>query len=122
MVRTEKIRAIEAKYYGRVARTYVIGPAADASDEAFTMAHGRFLRTALDEYAAAAKSGKHTKDQGWISTLRYARIPDDRAVEWAERLADLAQEFTGEARDGETKYGLVIALYPTDRPHLEDKQ
>ncbi|MDX1467787.1 MAG: winged helix-turn-helix domain-containing protein [Acidimicrobiia bacterium] len=120
VVRTKMIRAIEAKYYGRTARTYVIAPATD-DDESLAMAPGYFFRTALSEYEDAVRRGHHSEEQGWLSTLRYARIPDGRAVEWASRLAELAQEFTGETRGGETTYGLVLGLYPTDRPHLEDK-
>ena len=122
LVRTEKVRAIEAKYYGRTARTYIIGPPGDKVDGSYSMAPGHFLQTALSEYVAAANSGNYSGDQGWISTLRYARIPDDRAVEWAQRLGELAQEFTGAERGGETTYGLVLGIYPTDRPHLEDKE
>ena len=57
---------------------------------------------------------------GTLSTLRYARIPDSRANEWVERLANLALEFSAEARGGETTFGLLLAMYPTDRPHLPD--
>ena len=115
------VRAIEAKYYGRVARTYVIAPRGSGKDD-LAMAPGQFFRIALNEYETAAKATDKTEAQGWLSTLRYARIPDDRAVEWAQRLASLAQEFTGSERGGETTYGLVLGLYPTDRPHLEDKK
>ena len=121
LVRTEKIRAIEAKYYGRTARTYVIAPAGD-EDGSYEMAPGHFFRTALSEYEDAVRRGEHNEGQGWLSTLRHARIPDERAVEWAARLTELAQEFTGETRGGETTYGLLLGLYPTDRPHLEDKK
>jgi hypothetical protein len=55
-----------------------------------------------------------------ISTLRYARIPNERAREWALRMGELSQEFVSEARGGETTFGLLVALYPTDRPHLPD--
>jgi hypothetical protein len=55
-----------------------------------------------------------------LSTLRHARIPDERAAEWAGRLEDLAQDFTAEGRGGETTYGLLVAMYPTRRPHLPD--
>jgi hypothetical protein len=55
-----------------------------------------------------------------MSTLRYARIPDDRASEWLLRLGELTQEFVSETRAGETTYGLLVAFYPTKRPHLPD--
>jgi hypothetical protein len=34
----------------------------------------------------------------------------------------LAEEFTTEKRGGETTFGLLLAMYPTDRPHLPDHE
>lgn len=114
VVRTEKVRAIEAKYYGRTARTYLLTGRPDGDVE---MAPNSFLSQAA---AAYAKAGSLGAEVGPLSTLRHARIPDSRAAEWVERLTDLVSEFTAEARGGDTTYGLLIALYPTDRPHLPD--
>ncbi len=114
VVRTKMVRAIEAKYYGRVARTYWL---TDKDDIGFGLSPDHFLQSAAVEFA-------HVDDPsvGTLSTLRYARIPDDRADEWVARLIDLVHEFTEEERGGETTYGLLIALYPTDRPHLPDTE
>ncbi len=119
VVRTKKVRAIEAKYYGRTARTYLLTPNIDVDID---VAPDYFLTTASSEFSKAAQN--HTKgiETAMISTLRYARIPNDRAKEWALRLADLAQEFTTEPRAGDTSYGMLVALYPTDRPHLPDEK
>jgi DNA-binding transcriptional ArsR family regulator len=114
VVRTKMVRAIEAKYYGRVARTYYL---ADKSDVGFELAPDHFLQSAASEFARV-----EDPSTGTLSTLRYARIPDDRAEEWVERLVDLAHEFTAEARGGETTYGLLLAMYPTERPHLPDEE
>ena len=113
IVRTEMVRAIEAKYYGRVARTYAL---VDKADVGFELAPDHFLQSAAVEFAKV-----EDQSTGTLSTLRYARIPDERADEWVERLIDLAHEFTAEARGGETTYGLLFAIYPTDRPHLPDR-
>lgn len=112
VVRTKMVRAIEAKYYGRVARTYYL---ADEIDAGFEIAPDHFLQSAAVEFARVEEA-----PSGILSTLRYARIPDERADEWVERLTELAQEFTAEERGGETTYGLLLAMYPTDRPHLPD--
>lgn len=112
VVRTEMVRAIQAKYYGRTARTYVLD---DWDDIGFKLAPDHFLTAAAAEFAKAPKT-----EMGNVSTLRYARIPEDRADEWVERLMELAVEFTEEARGGETTFGLLVAMYPTDRPHLPD--
>ena len=114
IVRTEMVRAIEAKYYGRTARTYMLGDKADAG---FDLAPDHFLTAAAAAYAQADEDAPVPP----LSTLRYARIPDDRAGEWLDRLMDLVHEFTAEPRGGETTYGLLVAMYPTDRPHLPDQ-
>ena len=113
VVRTRKVRAIEAKYYGRTARTYLL----DQPGPGFDMAPDHFLTTAAAEFA------DFNEESGVLplSTLRYARVPDDRAAEWMGRLAELTQEFTAERRGGEITYGLLVAMYPTKRPHLPDK-
>lgn len=112
VVRTEMVRAIEAKYYGRAARVYYL---TDKPGAGIGLAPDHFLQSAAVEFAQVEDASV-----GTLSTLRYARIPDSRADEWVERLADLAFEFSAEARDGETTFGLLLAMYPTDRPHLPD--
>jgi len=117
VVRTKKVRAIEAKYYGRVARTFLL--TSKVSDIDVGISPDYFLTSAAADYANAT----HTYEDGMpmISTLRYARIPEARAHEWVFRLGELAQEFVADVRDGETTYGMLVAFYPTDRPHLPDK-
>lgn len=112
VVRTEMVRAIEAKYYGRTARTYLIG---HGPDTGFDIAPDHFLTTAAAEFVEVQRD---EDTYGSISTLRHARIPEDRAEEWVERLSRLAEEFVSQPRGGETTYGLLIAIYPTRRPHL----
>lgn len=114
VVRTKKVRAIEAKYYGRTARTYLLTDKPDGID----MAPDSFLTKAVSAYNKAASLDSSV---GPMSTLRHARIPDSRAEEWAERLATLVSDFTAEERGGDTTYGLLVAFYPTDRPHLPDE-
>lgn len=113
VVRTKMVRAIEAKYYGRTALTYLI---ADTTDAGIDLAPDHFLQTAATEFS------KVEEGPVGISTLRHVRIPDERAEEWQERLTELAQEFAAETRGGETTYGFLLAFYPTDRPHLPDPE
>lgn len=115
LVRTKKVRAVEAKYYGRTARTYLLG---DPTVEGIEMAPDHFLTRAAAEFSACDPEA----GSGPLSTLRYARIPDARAAEWAERLMGLVREFTAEPRGGDTTYGLLVAWYPTKRPHLPDPE
>lgn len=115
VVRTKKVRAIEAKYYGRTARTFVFSSRIEGDVE---VSPDYFLTSAAADYAKAT----HDQDEEvpMISTLRYVRIPEKRAEEWVLRLGELAQEFVSEERGGEVTYGLLLAFYPTDRPHLPD--
>jgi DNA-binding transcriptional ArsR family regulator len=116
VVRTKKVRAIEAKYYGRTARTYLLGPA----EKDVEISPDYFLASAAAEYGVAASSVADVEHASIMSTLRYARIPDARAEEWLFRLGELAQEFVSEKRGGKTTFALLMAFYPTDRPHLPD--
>ncbi len=116
VVRTKKVRAIEAKYYGRTARTYLLSATKEKVTE---VSPDYFLTSAAAEFARATEFLSE-QERSIMSTLRYARIPAARADEWVLRLGELAQEFVSEKRGGDTTYGLLLALYPTERPHLPD--
>ncbi|MGI9644908.1 MAG: ArsR/SmtB family transcription factor [Ilumatobacteraceae bacterium] len=111
VVRTRKVRAIEERFYGRVARTIVIG---DSHLPDGTQPRG-FLAVAQSELAVDDPAQMH-------STLRHARIPTERAQEFFERIAALADEFTRLPREGETVYGFVAAVYRTDQPTLPEAE
>ncbi|MGI9609342.1 MAG: ArsR/SmtB family transcription factor, partial [Acidimicrobiia bacterium] len=93
IVRTKKVRAIEAKYYGRVARTYLLSP---SPDEDISLSPDYFLTTGATEFAAAAMKHRGDNKAAILSTLRYVRIPNERAKEWGMRLGELVQEFTAD--------------------------
>ncbi len=104
VVRTRRVRAIDERFYGRTGRTIVIaGPTSKAP-----MTKG-FLLT------AASEAG--TSDEV-LATLRHARIPSDQAEAFFERVAALADEFTRLGRGGDTVFGFVAGIYPTDHPTL----
>ncbi|MGB7859921.1 MAG: winged helix-turn-helix domain-containing protein [Acidimicrobiia bacterium] len=117
VVRTKKVRAIEAKYYGRTARTFLLG---GVMNQDTSVAPEFFLTAAASEYANAASSIGEKGDDTPLSTLRYARIPESRAREWSKRLIELTEEFAGEERGGDTTYALVVGFYPTAKPRLPD--
>lgn len=119
VVRTKKVRAIEAKYYGRTARTFLLTSKFDVDLE---LSPDYFLTSAAAEFAKASHDHEADGASPMMSTLRYARIPEERAAEWAMRLGELTQEFAAEPRSGEVTYGLLAALYPTGRPHLPDSE
>ncbi len=118
VVRTKKVRAIEAKYYGRVARTFLLTSRVKDIDVGISPDY--FLTSAAADYANAAHT--HDDEIAMMSSLRFARIPEERAREWVMRLGELTQEFVAEERNGETTFGMLVAFYPTDRPHLPDRE
>jgi len=102
VVRTQKVRAIEERYYGRVARTIVYD-------------HGPGEIPFLQDVVADVDLTRAGEDVTSTYTFRHARIARDRADEYAARLQELALEFIAEPRDGDVEYGMYLALFPTNR-------
>ena len=108
VVRTERVRALEAKYYGRTARVFIYHREHEAIGQ-----EARLLSATL------AALGRVPDDAPVMTAnQRYARIPAERAGEWQHRMQDLLMEFAAEPAAGDITYALVFALYPTDRPPL----
>lgn len=110
VVRRRKVRAMVEKYYGRTGRTVIYGGLPDGADKAF------MLRRALDEIVFV--EGEPLP----MFTTRRARIPEARAVEFAERVKELAAEFIELPRAGDRVYGFVAGVYPTDVPALAEER
>ncbi len=108
VVRTKRVRALEAKYYGRTARIFVYDRQHEAVGD-----EQRLLSRAAAEIAQVPAEGTVM-----TANVRYARIPQDRAVEWKHRLEELLMEFTAEQPSGDSTYALLFGLYPTRRPPL----
>ena len=121
VVRTKRVRALEAKYYGRTARVFLYRHEHDAVGEP-----QRLLGQAAAEIAqvpAIDESATRADDdpQGPLTAnRRYARIPAERAMEWARRMNDLMVEFSREPAAGDVTYALVFGLYPTGRAPLTE--
>jgi DNA-binding transcriptional ArsR family regulator len=113
VVRTQKVRAIEERYYGRVARTIYIGALSSAEDIA--------LVANLDGLATAYGESRRAKEIDDLRcTLAHARIPrEDVRAFWAEVQA-VARRFAQIPRGGDQVYGFVAGLYPTDAPTLPE--
>jgi DNA-binding transcriptional ArsR family regulator len=111
VVRTRRVRAIDERYYGRVARTYYVGVLSRAED--------RKVVSAMNGIAAAAaeSAAAHAADE-LRCTLVHARIPiEEVRAFWAEVQA-VARRFAQIPRSGDQVYGFVAGLYPTDAPTL----
>ena len=111
VVRTRQVRAVEERFYGRTALTFVMprrpGELPFLREVAAEMDHER-----LSEIEA----GDDALDDRWgLATYRHARIPHDRVAEYTRRLDELALEFVDEPRDGDVEFGLYLALFPTNR-------
>lgn len=115
VVRTRRVRALEAKYYGRTARLFLFG---DHGDVGHYMA--RDLRIAAEEVSESVASNQ-ASDLPMSVGVRYARIPVERAAEWRERVQELLTEFTQMPRGGTVTFGLVAGLFPTTRQRLPDQ-
>ena len=111
VVRTRQVRAITEKYYGRLARTYAF----PHLDEGGTEDHG-FLAEVIQEMREAVEGEAH------FFTLRHARIPEDRAEEFGAEMLRIAEKFAAMERGGDTVYGFLTGIYPTDRPSLREEE
>ncbi|NNG37261.1 ArsR/SmtB family transcription factor [Nakamurella aerolata] len=108
VVRTRKVRAIDERWYGRVARTFYVGK---ISAEQLPLVPN-YLPTAAAESVAA-----HRNDQ-LRALLRYAHIPEDQAEPFWRKMIALFAEFSALPRTGERSYALVAGLYPTEHVTL----
>ncbi len=110
VVRTRKVRAMTEKYYGRTGRTIIFaGP--PGSKDPFQV---------FQEVMAEAVIVEGEPLPMW--TVRHIRIPQERAVEFTERIIELGEEFIGLPRSGDTVYALLAGIYPTTQPALPDEE
>jgi len=113
VVRTRRVRAIDERYYGRTARTFYVGVVNRPGEDPTTV-HANALAVAAAESVPA-----HEVDD-LRTILRHARIPGEQAAEFWERVLELSRDFAKLPRGGNTVYGFVAGLYPTDFPSLPD--
>ena len=113
VVRTRRVRAIEERYYGRVARTLYIGALHRPEDKQVVAAINGLAEAAAESAAA------HAADQ-LRCTLVHARIPVGEVRAFWAQVQDLARRFAQIPRAGDQVYGFAAGLYPTDAPTLAD--
>ncbi len=113
VVRTRRVRAIEERYYGRVARTYYVGVLNRPEDKKVVAAINGLAQ------AAAEAAPAHAADD-LRCLLVHARIPvEEVRAFWAE-VQEVARRFAQIPRSGDQSYGFVAGLYPTDAPTLPE--
>jgi DNA-binding transcriptional ArsR family regulator len=110
VVRTRKVRAVTEAFYGRTGRTV------HAVEVGGDHPMGSMLAESLAEQIPPRP------DDGGGFTMRHARISAERANEFAERVTELALEFTRLPREGEVVYGFIAGVYPTEREMLPPRE
>ena len=113
VVRTRRVRAIEERYYGRVARTLYIGALHRPEDKQVVSAINGLAE------AAAEAAPAHAADD-LRCTLLHARIPIEEVRNFWAQVQELARQFAQIPRSGDQVYGFAAGLYPTDAPTLPD--
>jgi DNA-binding transcriptional ArsR family regulator len=113
VVRTRRVRAIDERYYGRVARTFYVGVLNRPEDK-----HVAAAINGLAE-AAAESAPAHAADE-LRCLLVHARIPIDEVRNFWAQVQEVARRFSQIPRSGDQAYGFVAGLYPTDAPTLPE--
>jgi DNA-binding transcriptional ArsR family regulator len=113
VVRTRRVRAIEERYYGRVARTLYIGVLNRPEDKRVVAAINGLAE------AAAESASAHAADE-LRCLLVHVRIPVEEVRNFWAQVQELARRFAQIPRSGDHVYGFVAGLYPTDAPTLPD--
>jgi DNA-binding transcriptional ArsR family regulator len=111
VVRTRRVRAIEERFYGRTARMFYVSVERTAEGEDMP-------RDFNDFEVAAGESADAFRDGKLWGFIRHARVSEEQASEFWERMAELVAEFDRLPRSGETMYGFAVGVYPTDQPTL----
>jgi DNA-binding transcriptional ArsR family regulator len=111
VVRTRRVRAIEERFYGRTARMFYV--AVEQSPE------GEQMPRDFNDFEVAARESADAFLNGKLwGFIRHARITEEQASEFWERMAELVAEFDRLPRAGATMYGFAVGVYPTDQPTL----
>ncbi len=113
VVRTRRVRAIDERYYGRIARTLYIGVLSSPEDKRVVAAINGLAK------AAAEAAPAHAADD-LRCTLVHARIPIEEVRAFWAQVQELARRFAQIPRSGDQVYGFTAGLYPTDAPTLPD--
>jgi len=115
VVRTRRVRAIEERYYGRLARTYYIGVLERPEDKQVVVAINGLAEAAAE--AAAANAADELR-----CLLVRARIPVNEVRNFWAEVQEVARRFAQIPRAGDQVYGFAAGLYPTDAPTLPDAE
>lgn len=120
VVRTEKVRALEAKYWGRTARVFYYHRVDAAIGEAQRLLERSAAEVGRLE-AAALAAGQDV--EGILDVNRRdVRVPVERVAEFRDRLVALLAEFAAQPRAGDTAYAMVYGLFPSSLTPLPARE
>jgi|SRR5215203_856643 len=115
VVRTRKVRAIEERFFGRTARMFYV--ALEQAPE------GDQMPRDFNDFEVAARESVEAYHDGKLwGFIRHARITEEQASEFWERMAELVAEFDQLSRSGSTMYGFAVGVYPTRHPILPESR
>ena len=111
VVRTRRVRAIEERFYGRTARMFYVALEPSSA--------GEDPPRDFNDFEVAARESAPAYENGQLfGFIRHARISEDQASEFWDKMAVLVEEFDRMPRSGDTMYGFAIGIYPSDHPVL----
>jgi DNA-binding transcriptional ArsR family regulator len=105
VVHTKRVRAIDERYYGRTARMFYIGLGERDADRALPTDFNDF-EVAANEAAPAYRAHQLR------SQIRRARISEEHAAQFWERVEELVREFDALPRSGDQVFGFTAGMYP----------
>ena len=110
VVRTRRVRALTERFYGRVARLFVVRSGEDVHDASETRVVAAALRQAADEVALADNRGA-----AFEAASAHVRLTDEDARRFARRVERLARDIRAAAANDGGSYGFVVGFYPMGR-------
>lgn len=128
VVDTRQVRAITEKYYGNTYRRLNFTARHFSWTEEIPEISPQFhLEQAMAEYEApdldvAEDREADTERIVPMSSLTHARIPREKAEEFARRVMELAEEFDQEPVPGEKVYAFLASVFPTNLPELPEDE
>jgi len=128
VVKTRQVRAITEKYYGNTYRRLSFTARHFSWAEEIPEISPQFhLEQAMAEYEApeideVEPVGEASERIVPMSSLVHARIPRERAEEFARRVAGLAEEFDQPPVAGEKVYAFIASVFPTNLPELPEDE
>ncbi len=129
LVETRQVRGIVEKYYQSVAKSIAVDPKVFAGDESLEVSNivahmfMSLVETIRNEVKSSLSKGLIGAEKDLDPVLIHLPLrTTKKRIEKIKRLLEAATAIAQVEADetGEENYSLVIALYPTDNPKIQD--